>query len=761
MQLLRDELREYYAEFRSDKVAGVPAPVRQIWAGIVVAMNDFAASNPDCHPSLMKAQLHHEIAERFQPVIFPHSPFFFEMGMRFSENWGCPYPTDRMPAAWLFNRNLPLIDEKPEREFLQPFNLHGEENRIGLWNVYGASGFDSDHHSIGYTKLLRVGINGILQEIVERMANPVTPHQLANLQAMEMSCRAVLRVAERFNETARVQLLLATDPQVCKFLNMIIDATERVPALPPRTFHEGLAMMWFLREVTASMEAIGISVVGHIDRLLYPLYRADIDAGRLTEDEARDLLARWMMPNDIKFHVDDSSWPETSTCMELGGCDENGDVVWNDLTRLIIETHHAHKFFNPKLNCRYSANSPQEYLDLISETILDGHNHFALLNDDILIPACVRAGKTIGEARLYVNGGCQETIVEGVEHSAGAYYYFNMSRVLDICLRPLDHLPAKMSAESSALLPKPITADNFEEFYGDFIRIFKQLVATGAGWMAEIGKEQWKLHPCPFFSTTLSGCIDNGMDYTQGGAKYNPSGISLVGLGTLVDSLFAIKKAVYEDKKLTLDELRQCLTDNWVGHEDMRRYLKELPKFGHGDEGIDNFAADFAKEIAEFVRTIPSERGGKFQPGFFVYYAFEWFAPFVRALPDGRQAGDLLSQGVTPHRATAPDSLTDVFHSLSHIDFRDYSGNCVLDVQLPTGSELPVNTLSAVIRTFAALGGPTLQLNYTSVDELKDAQLHPDEHRDLVVRISGLSAHFVCLQKYVQDEIISRALMSV
>jgi pyruvate-formate lyase len=759
MERLRQEMSEYYDAYRLAKAESFPNLTLR--RGILEAMDEFLASHPDCHPSLLKARLHEEMAERFEPVIFRHSPFFFEMGLRYAENWGTPNAgAERHVGAWMRDRRLQeLRPVHPEYELIQLHQGYNADSPFHLWNIH--EGFDCDHHCLGYTHLLEVGVNGILAEIEERQARPCTPHQAANLEAMARSCRAMLRVAERFGERARELLAEETDPHARACLTRIAETAGRIPAEPPRTFYEGLAMLWFLREVAATLEGVGISVVGHLDRLLIDLYRADLVAGRLTEAEARDLLARWMLPTDMKFHIEDNPWPETSTCMELGGCDADGKEVWNELTRVIIETHRDYGLFNPKLNCRFSTDSPAEYLDLISRTLLEGHNHFALLNDGVLIPALVRSGKTEREARLYVNGGCQETITEGVEHSAGAFFYFNLARTLDLCLQPAPQ-PREFNEEELRPLPETIEKPpSFEEFYAEYLAGVKRSLQVGAEWSLTLGREQWRIQPCPFFSTTLEGCIEKGLDYSQGGAKYNPSGIALVGMGTVVDSLMVVKKAVYEEGWLTLEELRKALTDNWEGHEELRARVRSLTRYGHGDPEVDELAARLVADLAAYVQTLPAERGGTFQGSFFVYYAFSSMGAHVCATPDGRGDGDLMTQGVAPDRVTAPASLSEVFHTLSRLDFLDYPGNAVLDVQLPMGPALPVETLSATIRTFAALGGPTLQLNCVSLEELLDACVHPDQHRDLTVRISGLSARFVCLTDAVQEEIIGRAMAAV
>lgn len=752
MDLLRAELACYYDRWRIGRWDALSSEDLSVRRSILTAMDAFDTANPGCHPALLKAGLHEEIAERFQPVLFPHSPFFFEMGLRYSESWGTPGAPERVVASWMLDRRRSLIAERPEWLSMAPYQRTG----LGLWGIW--SGFDNDHHSLGYTRLLRDGVQGVLAEIAARQRQPSDSHQVANLEAMARSCRALLRVAARFGEAARAQTAFCEDAQARRYLAMIGDVAGRIPGDPPRTFYEALAAIWFLREATASMEAIGISVVGHLDRLLGPFYESDLAAGRITEDEARDLLARWMLPTDIKFHLEENAWPETSTCIELGGCDAEGHPVWNAVTRLIIEVHHAHKLANPKLNCRFSAQSPAEYLRLISEATLAGHNHFALLNDDVLIPALVRAGKEERDARLYVNGGCQEPIVEGVEHSAGAYYYFNMARVLDWSLQPAGPLPADMPADARAVIPRTIAADSFEGLYTAFMARLTYSIRAGASWATALGREQPRLHPCPLFSAGLDGCVARGLDYTEGGAKYNPSGIAMVGLATVVDALHALRIAVFGERWVTLEQMRACLAANWAGHEALRARIRGLPRYGQGHPDVDALAARFTRELSDFVATIPSERGGRFQPSLFVYYAFEWFAPHTRATPDGRGSGDLLSQGVAPDRATA-GTVASVFESLGQIDFRGFPGNAVLDMQLPAGRGISADVVAATIRTFGALGGPTLQLNCVSRADLLDARSHPERHPDLMVRISGLSARFVCLDRNVQDEIIGRAGM--
>ncbi len=758
MDHLEDELQVYFDTLHwQDPNAPYQSRINAIWR----EMDRYAAEHPACPALLLKARLHEVIAERFEPVLFAHSPFYFEMGLRADCNWGVG--RGRSVGAWLRERRQEVWVDAQARACLR----HMADLRIASPTV-----FDEDHRSLGTTRLLREGVHGLLERIARRRQEGGMEDERLFLQAAEQSCRAVLRIGERFADRARHMLAShrlekETDGQARRFLDMIARTAGRVPAHPPETFYEGLAALWFLREVAATLEGVGISVIGHPDRQLIELYRADLAAGRLTKGEARDLVARWMLPTDVRFHVREESWPETSTCMELGGCDEEGRPVYNELTHLFLEVHHEQGLLNPKPNCRYNADAPPEYLDRIAGQILEGHNVYALQNDDVLIPALVRHGKTERDARLYVNGGCQETICEGVEHSAGAYYYVNLPRVLDLCLLGPPDTPSSdpgagesWSADAAAAVPTVIAeAGDFEGFYGRFLAALQGTIAAGARWRRQ-GAAHWdEVNPCPFYSSTLEGCIERGQDYSAGGARYNPSGIAPVGFATLVDSLYAIRVAVHEEGWLTLEELRRALRANWQGRESLRARLIALPKFGHGHLEVDALATCLSADLAAGVRTLENERGGTFQPSLFVYYQFVHMGRDVRATPDGRRQGEALSQGAGPGRLNPPASLTDVIRSTSQVDYTDHPGNAVIDVQLPTGGRIAPQTLTALIRAFARMGGPTIQFNCVSVDELHDAQAHPGRYRDLQVRICGLSAYFIALERVVQDEMIERAMM--
>ena len=750
LDALQDEMEPYFRTLQSEDP---DAPHQQQMEAIWTEMDDYAAAHPGSNANALKARLHEVIATRFEPVIFRHSPFYFEMGLRSAFNWGVG--RGRSVGMWLKHRRTAShVDPAASRNLAY----------FGEAHICSGAVFDEDHHCLGYTRLLEEGVNGIIERLDQRRAGTSDEDQIAFLDAAARSCRAVLRIAERFGEKAEEMLENEQDPRARRFLEMIAATASRIPAFPPQSLYEGLAALWFLREVSATLEGVGISVIGHPDRQLIDLYRSDVAQGRLAEREARDLIARWLLPTDIRFNVREEDWPETSTCMELGGCDEEGAAVFNELTRMILELHHELGLLNPKPNCRFSAAAPQEYLDLMSRQVLQGHNVIAFHNDDVLIPALVRHGRDERDARLYVNGGCQETIVEGVEHSAGAFYYLNMPRVLDISLLGYPQTaPADCYAEEAATTIPPLGEDvpDFETFYGCVVSALETAMAAGARWRRRAASRWDEINPCPFYSPSIDGCIDNARDYTLGAAKYNDSTICLVGLATMVDSLYAVQVAVFEERWTTLAELTAALARNWEGAANLRARIIALPKFGHGHAAVDSLAARLSSDLADVVRSMKNERGARYQSSFFVYYAFVSMGLGTRATPDGRRNGEPLSQGAGPGRLNPPGSLTDIAASISRVDFRDHPGNAVVDIQLPIGGGIEPRVLSAAVRTFAQMGTPTVQFNCVSLDELRDAQVHPERHRDLQVRICGLSAYFVALGRAAQDEIIERTAMGL
>jgi formate C-acetyltransferase len=228
----------------------------------------------------------------------------------------------------------------------------------------------------------------------------------------------------------------------------------------------------------------------------------------------------------------------------------------------------------------------------------------------------------------------------------------------------------------------------------------------------------------------------------------------------MINSLIVIREAVFERKWISMKDLVGVLDRNWENAEDFRGKMLSIPRYGHGDGAADSITARFSREIALFIRSLPNERGGRFQPGYFSYSLFVAMGKQVRATPDGRRSGEPLSQGSAPDQICPANSITDTLRSISAVDLADFPGSAVLDIQLPAGNGIDAQRLAGLTRSFASLGGSVIQFNCVSPEMLRDAQEHPERHSGLTVRICGLSARFTTLSHEVQNELINRAVLA-
>ncbi len=704
MKELQEELKSYYRA-NAHRVRGNHNPFEE-------EMEAYAALHPEASALELKAAQYEIIAKGFTPVVFRHTPFFSEMGVRFAEYDG----TGAGPGGWLLRRNGHLYrDADPER-----FDRYRATGQAGFHLAFGPF-VDPDHHCFPFTAAIRHGLEHYFNAYAEGEQNNFT----------RAACRG----------------LLAVKAIAEKFADAGIDAARRVPWKRPETFYEGLAAMWFLHEVCASIDGVGMSVTGRPDYTLIHLYEADLAAGRLTRETAYDLICRFMIHTDCKLDLErpiqeQYNRGEQGDTLILGGCDETGAEVCNELSFLFLQAHRDWKLIYPKIHCRFSKNSSQEFLADACREFPLGRNTISFLNDDRLIPALIRAGKSPEDARGYVAGGCWETIVEGCEHSEGANCYFNLARVVDA------------SIHDCPGLDKLDGAGDFEAVYniltGNVIRTIRDMAEA-----IRQGGEPWpRVNPAPFFSACLAGCLESRRDYSEGGARYNPHGIPLAGLAVLTDSLAAIRRLCFEEKICTLTELLTAVRGNWEGAELLRAAALASPRFGDG-RGSEQLARRFLEELVRATRDLRNERGGPFQLGLYNYRDVIDWAKLTRATPDGRKQGDFLTQGLTPSRSSRKLDLATVYHACGALPLDDFPANSVLTLSLRREGMTP-ELLAAAVKSCPA---GMLQLNCVSREELLDAKAHPERHGDLIVRLYGYSARFVTLDEAMQEEFISRSLL--
>ncbi len=745
---LQKELRAYYRQmsFHTQCGGNMHNYRNPLWP----VLDEYAALHPECSAIQLKAAQYEIIAENFKPVIFKNSPFYSEMGISVAESDGLPWLS---AGGWLLRKNHHLFKDINPSEHTQ--YVAASKNCIHM--AYGPYA-DLDHHCCSYSNILENGLSHYYELAKQERENCISTEEQEFIEAAMRGLNAVRKIACKFADAAEMALHQTNDPVQKSFLSMIAQTAKEIPWRKPGTFYEALCTIWFMHEVGGVIDGVRIYVLGHLDRMLGKFYNQDIDAGRLTYDEAYDLVCRFLCYTDCKFDsslsvTESYNYQEMGGTLILGGCDEKGETVCNDITFMVLRAHHELKMIYPKLHCRISKDSPQEYLDAINRDFVSGRNVISFLSDDCIIPAQVKAGKRLEDARCYVAGGCWEIMLEGYEHSAGANCKVNLARIMDMSI----HNDQTVVEETGVICDKLDGTADFEEVYriviGNVIRIIRQMCMI----MGKNGKVWPEVNPSPFFSSCLTDCLENRKDYTAGGGRYNPHGLPLAGFSILVDSLLAIRHLCFERKSYRLDELLEAVRANWEGYETLRAEALSLPHFGDNSQESNSIAARILDDIYKNTRDLENERGGPFQLGVYNYRDIIDWADMTRATPDGRRKGDYLTQGLTPSRLRQGGEITTVINSATALNLSQCPANSIITVNLPLGG-VDLHILSALERAFAASGIGMLQLNCIDKAQLLDAREHPEKHQDLIIRLYGYSVRFVNLTEQMQDEFLSRTV---
>jgi formate C-acetyltransferase len=701
-----------------------------------------------------KARGYAFMAEHCPVHVFRHGPFFFEL------NTG----RDRTDlgagglGGWLRRSPFGTALCASSCEWLAPCSESGLS--IG-WPV-----LDDNHHTVSYEKVLRVGLRGVIAEAEREQARASTAAERDFLEAAIAGNQALIRMAGRF--AAEAERLAASDPDpvIRARLQQVAATARRVPAEPAESFHEALCVILFLFHVLPSIEGNGLSVFGHVDRLLGPFYERDLAAGRLTPEQAAELISLFLVISDARYGMRNVASPwhvGTNGTLTVGGCNRDGAPIFNGVTRLLIERHRALRLIDPKVNARISPRHPPEYFELLARTVADGGNVLAIFNDDVVIRANTEMGKSMEDARLYVGGGCQENVLENGEINSRATIYLNLAQVFLMGFFPEKWAFFFARAGFRAALYEGCAS--YEDLHAAFLRNLNAVVAAHADERNRTEREGVRYNPCPLHSSMLDDCLARRTDMMAGGCRYSFGSVSLTGIGTVVDSLLGVKTAVYERRLLSLAELGERLAANFEGQEPFRQFLlRQAPKFGQETEAARDFSRRVFADVAQAASGMPNSRGGRYEASLFSFRSFTHFGTATGATPDGRRAGEFLSPGMSPSPLAlgAECSIGQVLSALEPLDLTRYPVVAVLDVTLPVAAGgIPAFAIVAVIRRFLASGGSVLQINCVDPEMLREARCHPERHPDLVVRVSGYSSVFVRLAEPIQDEIIARSVSSI
>lgn len=594
--------------------------------------------------------------------------------------------------------------------------------------------------------------------------DPEATDKQQELEAMAISCDAAILFAERHAELAEQMAAKEQNPQRKHELEKIAEVCHWVPAHAPRDLWEAIQMYWFVHLGTVT-ELNGWDSMnpGHIDQHLFPFYRKGIADGTLTRDQAKELIScLWIKfnnqpaPPKVGVTALESGTYNDFTNINIGGVDRNGNSATNELSYMILEVQEELHELQPGLSIHIAENTPDDFLLAGIKVIRQGHGYPSVFNPDTYVKELVREGKTLEDAR---EGGCSGCIEVGA-FGKEAYLltgYLNTPKILEITLN--NGVDPETGKKLGLETGDPRLFKTFDELYEAWHKQMTYFVNLKLSVNNYIERMFSLYAPATFLSLYIDDCIEKGKDYYSGGARYNTTYIQCTGLGTITDCFTTLKKHVFEDQRFTMDEILEACATNWGQSEKMRLYIRNhTPFFGNDDEYADAIAVRVYNDLVSAIEGRPNTRGGKTQLNMLSTTCHNYFGSVCGATPNGRLAHFAISDGTSPAHGSDTHGPTAVIKSLGKLD-QTKSGGTLLNVRFVPAllkREEDQKKLASLIRTYFKFGGHHIQFNIVDTSTLHDAQKHPEEYRDLLVRVAGYSDYFNDMTEQLQNEIIAR-----
>ena len=665
---------------------------------------------------------------------------------------------------------IPYWEGKTQRERI--FNHVPKE-----WEeAYHAGVFTEfmEQRAAGHTsmdgKLYREGLLDVKERIAKKIASldyindPEATDKNDELTAMSISCDAAIVFAERHAELAEKMAAEETDPQRKAELEKIAEVCHWVPAHAPRDMWEAIQMYWFVHLGTVT-ELNGWDSMnpGHIDQHLWPFYEKQLAEGTITRDQAKELLScLWIKfnnqpaPPKVGITAKESGTYNDFTNINIGGVTRDGEDGSNELSYVILEIQEELHELQPGLSIHISEKTPDEFLLAGCRVIRQGFGYPSVFNPDTYTKELMRQGKSREDAN---EGGCSGCIEVGA-FGKEAYLltgYLNTPKILEITLNNgIDPETGKLIGLQTG---DPREFKSFEEVYEAWHKQMVHFVNLKLAVNNYIERMFSLYAPATFLSLYIDDCIEKGRDYYSGGARYNTTYIQCTGLGTITDCFTTIKKHIFEEKKFTMDQMLEALKKNFEGEEKMRQYIRNhTPFFGNDDEYADTIAVRVYEDLIKAIEGRPNTRGGKTYLNMLSTTCHNYFGSVCGATPNGRFAHFAISDGTSPSHGSDCQGPTSVIKSLGKLD-QTQSGGTLLNVRFVPAllkRDEDLKKFSSLIREYFKLGGHHIQFNIVDTATLEDAQLHPDNYRDLLVRVAGYSDYFNDMTAQLQNEIIAR-----
>jgi formate C-acetyltransferase len=584
------------------------------------------------------------------------------------------------------------------------------------------------------------------------------------LQAMRIAANALVGFALRYADELRNLAGKETEEKRKEELIQMAEICSKVPANAPETFWEAIQYYWFVHiGVITEVNPWDSFNPGRLDQHLLPFYRREIAAGTLTREKAKELLqAFWIKfnnhpaPPKIGVTAKESNTYTDFTLINLGGVKADGSDAVNELTYLILDVIEEMRLLQPGTMVQVSKKNPDPYIRRFLKIIKTGYGQPSVFNTDAIVQEMLRVGKTIEDARNGGASGCVETGAFGKE----AYIltgYFNLPKVLEITLN--NGFDPRTQKQIGLKTGDPVSFKSFDELFEAFETQLNHFIKIKIDGNNIIDRIYARELPVPFLSLLIDDCIHNGKDYHNGGARYNTSYIQGVGLGSITDELTALNFYVFDKKNISMAAFLEALKYDFINYEEFRKELLEnTPRYGNDDDYADDIMRKVFELYHHAIDGQPTARGGVHRINLLPTTCHVYFGSVIGAMPDGRKSGKPLSEGISPVQGADRKGPTAVLKSASKIDHVRTGGTLLNQKFTPSflSNDEGIEDVKNLIRSYFRLDGHHIQFNVVSAETLRKAKQHPENYRDLIVRVAGYSDYFVDLTEELQDEIIAR-----
>ena len=625
-------------------------------------------------------------------------------------------------------------------------------------------------HTVAGKKLFQKGVLDLKKDIQRSLASldPLTDSHVfekrEELKAMDLAADAILVFAERHAQELERMASVEKDSIRKSELLEMARICHKVPAHAPETFHEMLQHYWFIHVgVITELNPWDSFNPGRLDQHLYPFFQKEMADGSLTRAKAEELLQSFWVkfnnhpsPPKMGITAKESNTYTDFALINLGGVTTEGFDAVNSLSYLILDVIEEMRILQPSSMVQLSKKNPDSFIHRAIKITKTGFGQPSIFNTDAIVQELVRQGKTLEDARNGGASGCVESGAFGTE----AYWltgYFNLPKVLEITLHN------GIDPRTGNLLGLKTGNSNdfktFDDLWSAFEKQLQHFVDIKIKGNCIIEQLYGKMLPAPFLSLFIDDCIASGKDYNSGGARYNSSYIQGVGLGSITDSLSAIHFHVFDKKTLSMDEMLKVMAANFEDSDILRaKLVYETPKFGNDDDFADEHAVRVFNALWKLIDGRPTARGGQFRLDMLPTTCHVYFGSVIGAMPDGRLATKPLSEGISPVQGADRKGPTAVIKSVSKFDHLKTGGTLLNQKFTPEFFENDdaIEKIGKLVRTYFRMDGHHIQFNVVSAATLRDAQKHPENYADLIVRVAGYSDYYNDLTPELQEEIIRR-----